>query len=382
MKIVFVSNFLNPHQYPVAQEMYRLTNGEYRFVELEKMPDSFRESGYPDYGNEPWIIRAWESEDLLRKTDVVVLDADVMIAGGCAAIESYIDKRLERNKLTFKYSERWLKRGLLNLLSPNIYKPVLSYHLKHRNKPYYLLCASAFAAVDAHKLGTFKNKAFKWGYFPKTNVFKINESKYSDVKNGKDVFKIMTVCRMIDWKRPEMMVEAAKFLKDNGVKFIMNMYGSGERLGLIRKLINKYSLNEMVNLCGNIPNSQIHEEMRAHHCLLFTSNQREGWGAVVNEAMANGCVVVGASKIGAIPYLIKDGENGIVFEDDCQDDLNKKLLNLANDITVCERMAERAQKTITTVWSPTEAAKRIINLAESLLNGVQTSFNDGPCSIA
>lgn len=42
MKIIFISNFLNPHQYPVAKALYKMTDGEYRFVELESMPDSFR----------------------------------------------------------------------------------------------------------------------------------------------------------------------------------------------------------------------------------------------------------------------------------------------------------------------------------------------------
>lgn len=122
--------------------------------------------------------------------------------------------------------------------------------------------------------------------------------------------------------------------------------------------------------------------MKHHHCLLFTSNQREGWGAVVNEAMANGCVVVGASKIGSIPYLIKDGMNGVVFEDGNQDDLNKKLHYCAIHITECESLAKEARNTISTVWSPNEAAKRLLVLADALNNKKKTPYKDGPCSLA
>ncbi|WP_303030229.1 glycosyltransferase [uncultured Duncaniella sp.] len=381
MKIIFISNFLNPHQYPVAKALYKMTDGEYRFVELESMPDSFRQSGYPDYDKEPWLIKAWRSEDLSQEADTLVLDADVVIAGGCAAVEPYIDKRLKLNKLTFKYTERWFKRGLLNLLSPNIFKPVLSYHLKHRKKPYYLLCASAFSAYDANIVGTFKDKAYKWGYFPKTgsdvcdeDIFKIFREPYP--------FRIMTVCRMLDWKQPEMMVKAAKYLHDNKVEFIMDMYGSGERMEVVRSLIKKYDLEAVVSMRGNISNEKIHEEMQNHHCLLFTSNKREGWGAVVNEAMANGCTVVGASKIGAVPYLIKNRYNGIVFKDGDQNDLNNKLLELTRNVTDCERLARKARETITILWSPEEAAKRIIKLSESILHGEMSPYMDGPCSIA
>ena len=38
----------------------------------------------------------------------------------------------------------------------------------------YLFCASAYAYSDYAKTGTFRNKAFKWGYFPE-------RKKYEDV---------------------------------------------------------------------------------------------------------------------------------------------------------------------------------------------------------
>lgn len=382
IKLIIISNFLNPHQYPLSQELYKLTDGGFRFVELEKIPISFVKSGYPEYNNVPWLIRAWESESNQKEVDELVIDASVMVAGGCAAVEKYIDKRLKHNKLTLKYSERWLKRGIVNVLSPNIFRPIISYWLHYRNKPYYLLCASAFTNSDSNKFWNFKDKAFKWGYFPTTDSAKDDESNYSVFHDKSGVFKILTVCRMLNWKRPEMMIEAAKYLRDNDVKFVMDMYGSGERLEYIKQLIDKYSLKDNVVLHGNIPNEKIHQEMQQHHCLLFTSNQREGWGAVVNEAMANGCVVVGASKIGSIPYLIKDGVNGVVFEDGNQDDLNKKLYRIALDWSVCEEMARMARSTIKDEWSPQQAAKRLLKLTYFLEKGMPVPFMDGPCSIA
>jgi len=382
MRMIFVSNFLNPHQYPLAIELYLLTGGSFRFIELEQIPDSFVKSGYPKYGHEPWLIRTWESESARKEAEDLAIRASVMVAGGCASVERYVKRRLEYNRLTFKYSERWLKRGLINIISPNIFRPIISYLLRYRNKPYYLLCASAFAASDACKFGNFKDKAFKWGYFPKTTGAENEELNFAAFKEDTEMFKIMTVCRMLNWKRPKMMIEAAKYLNLNGINFIMDMYGSGQQLDRISKLIDEYALKDKVILHGNIPNKKIHEEMRRHHCLLITSNQREGWGAVVNEAMANGCVVVGASKIGSIPYLINDGINGIVFEDNSQDDLNSKLYKLAINPAECEAMARKGQSTIAKIWSPRQAAIRLLSLSESLNNGLKTPYVDGPCSVA
>lgn len=381
MKIVFISNILNPHQYPLAKELYKITDGNYHFVEMEPLPKWLKDGGYPMYVDCPWLVRAWLSDENKLLSRRICLDADIMIVGGCYPYD-LIKARLDSGKIVFYYGERWLKRGWLNLFSPRLLRDQWYYHKFFHERPIYFLAASAFAAKDYYKLHSFRGRCFKWGYFPATDGAENEELNYAAFHDKSGVFKIMTVCRMLNWKRPEMMVEAAKYLRDNGVKFVMDMYGSGERLSRIQQMIGRYNLNDNVILHGNIPNEEIHKEMQRHHCLLFTSNQREGWGAVVNEAMANGCVVVGASKIGSIPYLIEDGVNGLVFEDGDQDDLNKKLYYCATNIPECETMAREARKTITTIWSPKEAAKRLIILADALIHNETTPYKNGPCSVA
>ena len=54
-----------------------------------------------------------------------------------------------------------------------------------------------------------------------------------------------------------------------------------------------------------MPNAKILQEMRKHEIFLFTSDRNEGWGAVSNESMSNGCMLVGSDGIGSIPFLVK-----------------------------------------------------------------------------
>ena len=42
-------------------------------------------------------------------------------------------------------------------------------------------------------------------------------------------------------------------------------------------------------------------------------------GAVANESMSQGCVLVGSDAIGSIPFLVKHRQNGLVFRS-CQVD--------------------------------------------------------------
>ena len=115
-------------------------------------------------------------------------------------------------------------------------------------------------------------------------------------------------------KHPELPVMLAKRLKDKGYNFHLDMYGRGDELYPTQQLVKSLALNDNVSFYGSLPNEEILKEMRKHEIFLFTSDRNEGWGAVLNESMSNGCAVVASNLIGSVPFLIQDGENGMVFK--------------------------------------------------------------------
>lgn len=121
----------------------------------------------------------------------IIRDADVMIYG--AAPIAFLKERVKTGKLTFIYSERWLKRGLLNLLSPRLLQQQWFYHTRCHGKPVYALCASAYAAGDFTKMFSFKEKCFKWGYF--TTVPEIDIENIQKAKRSASTVKILWVAR-------------------------------------------------------------------------------------------------------------------------------------------------------------------------------------------
>ena len=153
--LIFISNYFNHHQVPLSQELYNLTDGNFRFIELEEMPQSFKDSGYPSYDDCPMLVQAWKSADNMKLANDLVRSAEVVIYG---SIKSYkwITARLNDGKLTFECGERWLKRGWLNILSPRLLRAQWLYHTNYYNKPLYRLNASAYAADDMKKLHSFK----------------------------------------------------------------------------------------------------------------------------------------------------------------------------------------------------------------------------------
>lgn len=376
--IVFVSNYLNHHQALVSDELYELSNHQYRFIATTPIPKFRIELGYSDFSNRPYLLKSYDPPKNGSFAMTLVRNADVAIFGGGKSL-SYQTERMKEEKLSFEVSERWLKRGWANILSKNLIRNMWYYHTRFYNKPLYKLCSSAYAAGDQYLLHSFKDKCYKWGYFTKVDEWDIEEH----FRQQKDeVVRIMWCARYLGWKHPELPVRLAQRLKAKGQSFIIDMYGSGTELESTKILCSQLGVEDVVNFVGNKPNDEILQDMRLHDIFLFTSDKQEGWGAVLNEAMSNGCAVVAADEIGSVPFLINDGKNGAIFKSKNLDSLYEKVIYLIENPEIRKNLAIQAYHDMVNIWSPKVAARNLLQLIHDLQNGRDTSISEGPCSKA
>ncbi len=375
MKVVFVSNYLNHHQLPLSIELFEKLGEDYCFVSTEAIRTERLNLGYEDMNKKyPFVIKTYDSSESRNKAEKMINDADVVIIG--SAPYSLVRKRVLGGKLTFRYSERPLKKG--NELFKYIPRLIKWHLLTPQGNAGYLLCASAYATADFMKFGMYKNRTYKWGYFPKIK-------EYEDIDaliENKEKNSIMWAGRMIDWKHPEYAVQVAKRLKEGGYEFTLNMVGDGRMLAEIEKMIEKENLTNCVNLLGSMPPDRVREYMEKSQIYLFTSNFQEGWGAVLNEAMNSGCAVVASHAIGSVPFLIKDGENGLIYKNKDVCDLYEKVKCLLDNQEEAERLGKCAYFTMKNEWNAVAASERLLEFVDALLSEKEASFEDGPMSRA
>ncbi|WP_336533510.1 glycosyltransferase [Bacteroides acidifaciens] len=380
MKIVFYSIVLNHHQAYVADEFYNMLGDEYCFVELIRCLDM--KGATEDYSKRPYLLKAWESVESYRRAMTLAREADVCVFAGYEAL-IFEKERLKLNKLSFDMGERMLKRGIFNLLSPRILKLFLAYHVNRwKNKPLYKLSCSAYACVDSYKLGMFKSKHYKWGYF--TNVdsdFEVGVLQ-KGVSTIKKTHSLMWCARFLKLKHPELPIKMASRLKIKGYNFVLDMYGSGVELEKMKQLAKSLDVEDVVNFKGDRPNNEILKAMRQHEIFLFTSDKNEGWGAVTNESMSNGCVIVASDAIGSVPFLVKDRWNGCIFKSCDLDSLYSMVVWLLDNSIERKQLAINAYQTMRDVWSPKRAAENFLQLVDELQSGKDSMIKDGPCSKA
>ena len=79
---------------------------------------------------------------------------------------------------------------------------------------------------------------------------------------------------------------------------------------------------------------------------------------MANEAMNSGCALVADHMIGAVPYLVRHGENGLVYGDGRKEQLFGAAERLVRDRALCRELGEAAYRTIVEVWNAESAAGR------------------------
>ena len=371
MEIVFVSNFYNHHQMPLSRSLYFLLNGNYSFIATKPMENERREMGYREF-TEPFHYsydeKPQECMERINRADAVIFGS---------APYQLIKERLKAGKLVFFYSERPFK------IPPKWYtmpaRAIKYWYYRGRFQNAYLLCASAFTAADYDRTHTFPNRAYKWGYFPETRKYSME-----DLFAQKDRKKILWVGRFLDWKHPDDAIAVAKRLKNAGYDFRLDFIGMGAMEAQLKEMASASGCEDCVSFLGPVPSDQVRGYMEKAGIYLFTSDRYEGWGAVLNESMNSGCAVVAGHAIGAVPYLLKNGENGLIYPSGNTDELYECVRFLLEHPAEQERLGKAAYETITGEWNAEVAAERVIHLTEHLLVGEKSPelYAEGPCSRA
>lgn len=377
MKITFYSNYLNHHQIPFCNEMYKLLGDDYKFVATEPMEQERVKLGWGLSEHYPYEIRSYENEYTYNQCLKLGMKSDVVITG--SAPDLFIKERLKQNKLTFRYSERLFKKGMWRLVDPRLFRAMFMHHTRYRNKNLYMLCASAYTARDVSLIGAYPNKLYKWGYFPEIKGYNVEE--LFENKN-KEPITILWCGRFLKLKHPEKAVLVMKRLKENGFDCTLDFIGDGPIYKEIRTMVNSLRLDDRIKFLGSLSPNKVREYMEKANIYLFTSDRQEGWGAVLNESMNSGCAVVASQEIGSVPFLIKHSENGFIYKDNDINDLYSKVGILVKDADLRTKLGTNAVRTIEKLWNPKVAAERLVTFCNGLLNEEIIEFKDGPCSRA
>ena len=381
MKVTFYSNFLTHHQVPFCLEMQKLLGDDFKFISTIKIFQWRLDLGFKDLDKEyDFVVRAYENDDEYAKAKKLAGESDIVIIG--STTDDLIEDRLKADKITFRYRSRIL------LFTDGFWKTIFNKekwhmlyqrHLKYKkNKNLYMLCANAYRANDFGAFGLYKNKMYKWGYFLETDYYDIDKLIKDKEKNEK--IEIVWVARFINWKHPEIAILLAKKLKEQGYNFKLKMLGTGNLEEEMKRRIKRLKLEYVVEIVGQVASDKVKDYYKKANIFIGTSDSNEGWGAVVNEAMNAGCVVIANKKMGSVPLLINNKENGIIYGK--YKELEDAVKLVIEDKELRQKLSKNAYEFITEKWTAKIAAENLVELFKSIIDGKEIKIKDGPASKA
>lgn len=358
--VAFVVAFISPHTEPMARELARTE--EVVFIHLMPLPEYRKRMGFSVQSQNIKIYHQYEEPELCQE---IIDTAETVVFAFPSHLE-LLRKRVEENRLTFFWSERIFKKGLIKWLDPRTHA-MCRFFRATKDKNIHLLSIGVNAAKDYRVLGFPKERIYRFGYFPETETFVPRKNRKGEKCN------VLWVGRMIGFKRPLMALKAMKPLMQ---QCSLKMIGDGRLWEKAKRYARR---NRMpVEFLGNIPNGQVVEEMRKADILLTTSDKGEGWGAVVNEGMASGCAIVCSDSIGCV-QLLPSEKNAAIFKTHSIRSLRNAILLAKEKV---ESLSAASIKTVEEDFSPTIAAQRLAKTIEVLQvdkNG-DNGYTEGLCS--
>jgi glycosyltransferase involved in cell wall biosynthesis len=183
----------------------------------------------------------------------------------------------------------------------------------------------------------------------------VAEDKILITPNGVDLSKIPESVEKIN----KRVICVARFSWEKGLDYLIKAWpevlkqepqaklvlvGEGDKRQEIESLIKELGIESSVELKGNLPHDQVLEELKKSEIFICPS-LAEGLGIVFIEAQACGLAVIG-TRVGGIPDVIQDMENGLLIEPKNSQAIERAIKKLLKDKELVSRLSGRALETV------------------------------------
>ncbi|MBU1148770.1 glycosyltransferase family 4 protein [Patescibacteria group bacterium] len=144
---------------------------------------------------------------------------------------------------------------------------------------------------------------------------------------------------------------------------ILNLVGEGQDLNSLKNLAKQLGVSKQVNWLGSLSRFATLTEIAQCDMLLLPSRS-EGMPRVILEAFYFSKPVI-ASRVGGVGEVVKDKQTGLLIDQDDSYQLANKMVQLASDGDLANRLGQQAKSWLNSLpsWSETAAQIKKIYLS-------------------
>jgi glycosyltransferase involved in cell wall biosynthesis len=405
MRIVFFTSVISPHALPLARALAaHCEQGGFHYLYTEELSAERQQLGWNIEDLPDWVMPCRTTPERVRGCDLLAR-ANVVIYNGFNLFGLW--QLVRGNARILLATERWFKPpiGMWRLLFPRyLWRACRIVRMVRRGRLTYLAigehAARDFARVcgllsgDARCLFRAPNvqpaerapmapfrlmvsggqspaarqpwyarRILLWGYFPTgddPDVAATASDRADTAASGP--LRILWCGRMLGWKRVDTIINAVQLLRDGGIDARLRIVGDGHQKEKWENQAATLIAAGIVRFEAAVPINRVREYMRQADVYVIASSGYEGWGAVVNEAMFEGCVVVGTAEAGAMT-MVMEGCNGFKFHCGDTHALAGILRQLATQRDLLRQVRQMGMAEVRELWGHDAAARSFLSRA-------------------
>ena len=175
--------------------------------------------------------------------------------------------------------------------------------------------------------------------------------------------KFLFLGRLCYKKGLDTLLEATSILREKYPDVEVYIAGGGDEDEVYRSMASELGVDDCVRFLGWADESE--KQCLFSSCgTLVLPSRAEGLPMCVLEGMANGCAVV-ATRVGGIPSLIVDRDNGLLIEPQDSSGLTNAMAFCIENPKRVSRIARKGRQTIIQRYSMTTYLKRLEDIYET-----------------
>lgn len=181
---------------------------------------------------------------------------------------------------------------------------------------------------------------------------------------SESAFVVGWVGRMTDVKDTDAVLEIVRAARDRGLEAVLVMVGDGPDRVRLEQLAHDIGIARSTFFVGYQP--EVAGYYRLFDAFLLPS-VNEGTPVSAIEALASGTPVV-ATRVGGVPDVVRDGEDGFLFEPGDTDGAAERLALLASDATLRSALGASGRERVLRRYSVSRLVEDVDRLYRSLLS--------------
>jgi len=181
---------------------------------------------------------------------------------------------------------------------------------------------------------------------------------------------LFTLGRLVEWKGHRYLIDAVRMVKEK-LKVHLLIGGEGTLRHDLDNLVRDLDLEREVTFLGHIPGHLMNNyyslsDIYLQPSIIDKDGTTEGLGVTILEAMACGTPCIG-SKVGGIPDIIHDGENGFLVNPAAPEQLAEKISLLLKDKDLREKIGREGRRFVEENYSWKAKAGELMGIYGRLL---------------